>query len=336
MTVYPTPSSPYGFSMDASTGSANQIITTYPDMTMIGQYNIPGVWYRYFLHWTFMQPTSTSSIDWTIPDEAVQYCNAHNINYIWPLCGVPTWAQVSNSYVTVPCPDPTKTATFLAAVASRYNGGSNGTIAAFEVCNEEYINASDLLHWYQIGQEAATLHKALYSAIKGVSSNFIVGGPVLVSGSKSWQQSWMNGWYSQTPVADYLQMHTYGDAYTTPPNCVNTQGYIPSDALSVMGCINWQDQVMTANFDNTPIWVTEWGWPTQLSAGVPSYINDVQCSEYVVEMLNFFQTQKRVHHVCMYSLSDWLNNYDVTKEQLPHFTFKAYSQKYPTWPNRSF
>ncbi len=135
-----TLNNPYGVDVfnggSALSNSLNltQLIT---DCTALGV-----AWLRVHIQWKNLESPQGSFTQWGGLDQIVAAANAANINVCFPIESAPTWALTTASQEATTEPfylmDPTLASTFATQVATRYNGGAQGFIAAIEVGNEDF------------------------------------------------------------------------------------------------------------------------------------------------------------------------------------------------------
>jgi hypothetical protein len=126
-------------------------------------------------------------------------------------------------------------------VTSRY-----GTqLAALEIWNEPNLASKQFLNAPDQAATYSTLLKAAYPAAKAGNADV----PVLAGALSSTDQAFLAAMYANGVKGSYdaISVHPYADP-----------GFVKLGAFRA---------VQQANGDNTPIWATEFGWPTGTSTG---------------------------------------------------------------------
>jgi polysaccharide biosynthesis protein PslG len=215
-------------------------------------------WLRTALHWSDVEPASVNQDDWSRADRIVTDTQKDGINVIFDITNAPGWAGKAQAGEFGS--DPHQYATFAAKVAARYRN----TVRVFELGNEpNHVN-------YVANPDPATyasLLRLAYPEIKAADPNafVLVGGigGVKDSGGDIDPVSFVRGLY-QNGAKGYFDGLSY-HPYTYPE--------LPTQEIST-GDRGWSRMltvrsIMVQNGDaSKPIWVTEFGAPTNGPGGV--------------------------------------------------------------------
>jgi hypothetical protein len=221
---------------------------------------------RFFVEWKTLQPAKGDAYPSPDPgaanlangiDAAIKQVNAAGAQPEFVVLGTPKWANNSDDQY-VPPTDPQDYADFFAKFV-RHNA-SVGTVAAYEVWNEEDGSA----FWHLPNPNDATTYiallKAAYRAAKPVAGNaLILEGPMTGNNSDYLQQLYAGG---AKDSFDGVSVHTDTSCLTNPPDVfiTDSQRNDRVDQFSFLGFRSVR-QVMLANSDGgKKIWMTELGW----------------------------------------------------------------------------
>lgn len=217
-------------------------------------------WIRFDMQWEHVQPTNSSTYNWSLIDPVVAAAAAHHIKVLAILDFTPAWAASSscvagNSHCAPA--DPNAFAAFAAAAVARY---SSQGVSDWEIWNEP----NNTVFWGPNSDcDAYTdLLKAAYPAIKSADPNatVITAGlsPAATDGYNMSPPDFLSCIYADggEPYFDAVGDHPY----TFPSFPSNDGGgawnQMAQGADSLRG-------IMVANGDsNKKIWVTEFGVPT--------------------------------------------------------------------------
>lgn len=215
----------------------------------------PDMYIRDWWSWSYLQPTP-DSIDWTIPDQAVQMAENLGQKLIVCLCYAPGWA---NGWLdrTWPATNPQDWKNFVTAVVSRYK--DSGVIAGWEMWNEENTPSffeyglsgnSTLTDWQIRADDYA--QKVLipgYDAVRSVD----LYTPVLFGGM------------APTGIIAGVDNSAHGFfkrvlSNPTARNSFDYAGYHPYPSLDrIEGIFDQMKIEMAAVNIDRPVAVTEWG-----------------------------------------------------------------------------
>ena len=216
-------------------------------------------------------------------DALLAGAQARGIKVIATLWQTPRWASSAGAWNDAPS-NPADYGAFARFITARY--GSE--LAAVEAWNEPEINgdliASNLPATY------TQMVKAFYTGAKeGDPGVDVLAGSLAyadVPFLKALYADGIKGFY------DGIAVHPYADG----ANPANT-----SVTHSFLGGIQTLHAVQLQVGDNTPIWVTEFGWPTGTAAGANS---EQQQAEYVEEAFGILDGLPYVKGATIYQLRD--------------------------------
>ncbi len=194
--------------------------------------------------------------------------HARGIKIIATLWQTPRWASSGGAWNDAPS-NPADFGAFAQFVTSRY--GSE--LAAVEVWNEPEINENLI---------AANLAETYVQMVEAVYAGAKAGGPGIpvLAGSLAYADipflrelyaDGMQGYY------DGISMHPYADG-AAPANTAVTHSFL--------GGIESLHAAQVAAGDDTPEWVTEFGWPTGTSAGANTEQQQAEYTEQAFALLN--------------------------------------------------
>lgn len=215
-------------------------------------------WARTDFAWPWIQPTSSTSYDWSQFDTVVSAANARGIKILGIIDYTPQWELPSRCTDSYHCPPRNNTdyANFAAEVVSRY---APMGVHYWEIWNEPNGGTFSPAGY-------TTMLKAAYPAIKQADPTaFVLAGGSMPSttGGGSYQPvDFLTGMY-QNGARGYF------DALTHHPYCWSSMFNCPTAFATWSAWSQMQDtspslrSVMTANGDgNKQIWATEFGAPT--------------------------------------------------------------------------
>ena len=221
---------------------------------------------RFDADWAMVQPDSPRKFDWTELDQAVDSARAAGMSVDLIIDGCPPWAALSGTrddQTPVPA-SPHNYARWAASVAARY---APRGVNLFEIWNEP--NAADT--WSPRASPSAYTADliAAYSAIKAVDrSAFIISGglaPAATNGRDFSPIDFLKAMYADGAKGSFDALGYHAYSYPALPYT-----YEPWSAWSQMDKTNPSlRSIMKDNGDNNkPIWITEFGAPTEGPDGV--------------------------------------------------------------------
>jgi len=218
-------------------------------------------WYRQGFLWNVIQPSSTSSYNWSKTDLMVSELNTRGIKVMGLIAYVPNWARESGCHGFCPPADNAKFASFAKAVVQRYK--SKG-VRHWEIWNEP--NTSRFWSPKPNVAEYTALLKQTAAAIKSVDpeATIITGGtaPAATDGYNISPIDFAKGIYANggKNSFDALGHHPY--CFYPGFNCPDT--FKDWSAWSQMHQTNPSlRSIMVSNGDSAKkIWATEFGSPT--------------------------------------------------------------------------
>jgi hypothetical protein len=227
-------------------------------------------------NWGLIQPSSPMIFDWTELDQEVRSIRSADMSVDLIIDGCPPWAALDKSTVAFTQPaSSTQYATWAADVARRY---SRQGVTYFEIWNEPNIK----LFWHPKPDPAAYTAdlKAAYTAIKAVDpSAFVIAGglaPLSDNGTNYSPASFLEAMYGDGAKGsfDAVAYHPYD--FPLMPDT-----YEPYSGWSWMAETSPSVRsIMISNGDSTkPIWITEFGSPTNGRSGTLALAQRTQLSQ---------------------------------------------------------
>jgi len=212
---------------------------------------------------------------------------ARGIKLIATLWQTPSWASAGGAWNDAPS-DPATYGAFARFITGRY--GSE--LAAVEAWNEP--NVDDNLIASNLPATYTQMVKSFYTGAKEGDPNVAVLAGALSYADVPFLQSLyangIKGYY------DGISVHPYAD------------GAAPADTAvthSFLGGIESLHAAQLAAGDNTPEWVTEFGWPTGSSAGANT---EQQQAEYTEQAFALIDDLSYVEGATVYELRDMETN----------------------------
>jgi polysaccharide biosynthesis protein PslG len=229
-------------------------------------------------NWSLVQPSGPMRFDWTTLDQEIRSIRSVGMSVDLIIDGCPPWAALGKSNYAFTQPAlSTQYATWAADVARRY---SVQGVTYFEIWNEPNIK----LFWSPKPDPAAYTAdlKAAYAAIKAVdpSALIIAGGlaPSSDSGHSYSPTSFLEAMYGDGAKGgfDAIAYHPY--SYPLMPDT-----YEPGSGWSQMAETSPSVRsIMISNGDsNKPIWITEFGSPSNGPLGTLALSQRTQISEAI-------------------------------------------------------
>lgn len=272
-------SNPYGITIGTSSASGTFPAAAITDMQNLGIQTL-----RYQVNWSLVDATgttnqNTSTYTWNTWDSAVSQCNTAAIDIILTIKGAPSQFKGPAGNPL----NPSFTATFASQIATRYNGGAHGTIKGIEVGNEDYNAGADQtsIPVTLVTQLAATM-KAVYPAVKAVSSAFTVGVACKLQRNSAGYTAFFDTLLNTSTgpyitgvfQGDYLNFHYYtclplsgGNPVSLDPT-VDIPSWNGGNGLpSVTHAWQLLDAKRTQYSVTVPVWMTESGFQINTNPG---------------------------------------------------------------------
>lgn len=238
-------------------------------------------WVRLDVAWATLQPNGPDSYDlaWGVPkvDKAVANARAAGLEVLLTLYWAPEWATAGTGKAAHP--DPVAYAKAAQWVAARYKDSVRAVEVWNEQNNDRFWNPADPAAY-------ARLLKAAYPAIKaGNPDTLVVMGGLEYSDTAFLQKMYDAGAKGSYDVSAF---HPY-------PAIADQSPLAPWDGTkwTVANMRRWMD-VMAANGDRSPVWLTEVGWSTHTNwTGVENWnrgTTDAQQAQYIGEMFDLVAT----------------------------------------------
>jgi polysaccharide biosynthesis protein PslG len=220
-------------------------------------------------------------------DALASGAQARGIKLIATLWQTPSWASSGGAWNDAPS-NPADYGAFARFIASRY--GSE--LAAVEAWNEPEINGNLI---------ASNLPAAYTQMVKSFYAGAKEGDPsvAVLAGSLSYADvSFLQALYANGIQGFYdgISMHPYADG-AAPANTAVTHSFL--------GGIEALHAAQLAAGDNTPEWVTEFGWPTGTSRGANT---EQQQAEYTEQGFALVDDLSYVEGATAYELRDMETN----------------------------
>ena len=234
-------------------------------------------WVKFQMPWKDVEG-SPGDYGWGEWDSVINSYSSAGIKVLLSIPKAPDWARPPDDDKSVEGPpqDPNTYATFVAAVAGRYNG----KVHAIEIWNEQNL-------YYEAGGQGrinpaayTELLKLSYNAIKSVNPDMIVvtgamtptgaPPPAALDDVEYLRQMYANG---AKGFFDAVGAHPSG--FANPPDALYqggdydpARGYDDHRSFFFRNTMEEYRQVMVANGDgDKTIWPTEFGWPVWRFAG---------------------------------------------------------------------
>jgi hypothetical protein len=237
--------------------------------------------------WSDIQP-SPERWDWEYTDWLVHAADYYNLKIIARLDKPPAWAVGDATALNAPPRDVNAYTNFVRRVAERYRG----KIAAYIIWNEPNL----AVEWGNQPPDArayAALLRAASDTIRATDARARVIAAALAPTNENSARAQDDRAYLRALYAagargtfDALGAHPY--AFALPPDA-------PRDAnngLNFARLLDWRD-IMAQNGDAaTPLWITEFGYPTAQPPGYENrVVNETQQAEYLVRAYQIARDQ---------------------------------------------
>ncbi len=241
-------------------------------------------WAKGYLSWESAEP-ERGHYYWVDADNIVNAYETQGLKVLMRVHQTPAWARPPGTPITHPPRDPADLARFLGVLAARYRG----RIHAYEIWNEPNL----AYEWGDTWPDPyfyAEMLKQAYPAIKAADPDaLVIAGGVATTGPGSptavGDLDWLRALYAggARGFFDALSTHPYG--FGKPPDAHDPWG------LSLDRVVE-QRQIMVDNGDeDTPMWITEMGWPIRtlawnLGEHQPFTVSEAEQAEYLVAALD--------------------------------------------------
>ena len=260
---------------------------------------------RIQLPWDYLQPAGPGAIPTdkaSLVDRLMTVARSENLRVVIVSVGTPCWASSAPRYGSwcdpavnpriYPPADPATYGDFVAQLVDRWGGN----IAGFEVWNEP--NHSGF--WNGTAAQYVSLVR---EADEAVAASSHPGIPIVAGALSGSDTGFLQKLYDNDVDrwADAISIHPYAirwDLGMVDP-LLESPGDIWSFASGVPGVHN----VMTANGDSDPIWITEFGYPT-CSSGF-FCVSQTKQGEYLAAALRRAAEWDYVDTFLMYDVRDW-------------------------------
>jgi hypothetical protein len=241
-------------------------------------------WAKGYLSWESAEPEQ-GHYYWVDADNIVNAYETQGLKILLRVHQTPAWARPTGTPITHPPRDPTDLAHFLGVLAARYRG----RIHAYEIWNEPNL----AYEWGDTWPDPyfyAEMLKVAYPAMKAADPKaLVVAGGVATTGPGSpiavGDLDWLRTFYAggARGFFDALSTHPYG--FGKPPDVHDPWGLSLDRVVA-------QRQIMVDNGDeDTPMWITEMGWPIRtpawdLGEHQPFTVSEAEQAEYLIEALD--------------------------------------------------
>lgn len=245
---------------------------------------------RMELRWDLIEGTQGSP-QWSQFDTAVQKLEALNVEPLFVVVGSPQWANGSADNLVIPDAGSGVTApfttwqtafqTFITAAVNRYKpGGTLGTkVRRWELWNEPNlgnlywkptVDSAQYISWYVATRASVLAADPTALVAAGGIANWTVQG----SGSQIIGSTWLQALCTANAQLDYVAIHNYSDA--APNNAAGPQNHLPGLKNSFDSPAAMRTLLDTNGYLNTPIWMTEFGWGSNLhgEAGQAAFVEE--------------------------------------------------------------
>lgn len=236
-------------------------------------------------------------------DRLAQEASSRNMKVIATLGTTPCWASSAPETLKQGCSGrwwdrgvqnypPTNAGDF--GDAARFLTARYGTeLAALEVWNEP--NTERFLVAPNRASAYAALVKAAYPAAKAGNSAV----PVIIGALAAADRPFLDELYAQGIKGYYdgISVHPYNewrDPYDRWQPQWKKYTFLPG--------MEWIREGQVAAGDNTPLWITEFGWDT--CTGSSWCVNEAQQADYLVKAFQILNTLNYVHGATAYELRD--------------------------------
>jgi hypothetical protein len=248
-------------------------------------------WLRCDFAWCDLEPTR-GAWDLTAAERVVTEARAHGIRILGILGGSPPWANGGHDW-SYPPTDTEAWKTYVSTMAATFRG----RVSAWEVCNEENIEA----FWKPAPDSAA--YVSLLAQTSGQIRTADPGAKVVMGGVAGLDPEYLNQCLDAgaTDYIDAIAYHPY-------PETLHQDDYTPQEqrCRDAVGFVRWLVSQHTTR--RLEVWLTEIGWTT-CSQSPPGVDTGTQAAYMLRSLLNYGGTDADM--VFWYNLRDeQLNEYD--------------------------
>jgi outer membrane protein assembly factor BamB len=291
--------------------------------------NIAGFkWIRQQIHWRDIEGTQGEYV-WKPLDQIVSAARAHDQQIMLSVVRSPEWATAAGDSGLPD--DPATLATFLRAVAERYEG----RVAAYQVWNEPNLSHENGGTPAEPAEYLALL-EASYQAIKETDPCALVVSaslaatnnpdPALAVDDLPFFESLYTleeGTFLRS--ADIVGMHTGAGA--NPP-AMPWPSEAPEQSHQHFRHMERSHEIMQRYGDQRQVWLTEYGWTVTTAAGAPLPVSEAQQASYLIDALWY----ARHHYPWVSGMFVWNLNFSVIAPPSDEKT--TYSVLRPDWSVR--
>ncbi len=241
-------------------------------------------WGREEFRWDTIEP-SDDSFSWNAYDSVVDQYEAHGIKMVGLLTYSSEWANPKGEFYP---PDTTAWKDYVGTVAKRYKG----RVDYWEIWNEPNHEG----FWKGTTKEYATLIEAASDTItaKNPDAKIVLGG---LSGADT---DFLDELYTELnnpSVIDVVAIHPYrtsnGGFNASPEKSKDGLNTLRTDILNIKSIVRRHDK------KNTPIWLTEIGWPTHTDG-----VSEKEQAQYLMRTYTAALTIPQVKKLFWYSFND--------------------------------
>jgi hypothetical protein len=244
---------------------------------------------RVDLTWSALEPVAEgqySSSYLARMDEFVADCQTRGLKIIMTIAATPSWASAGKAWNDAPT-DPSTFGQVAQFVTSRYGSA----LAAVEAWNEpNWSNNLIAANGSTVPATYAAMLKAFYTGAKQGNPNV----PVLAGATAYTDTTFLNALYANgiKGYFDGISVHPYADGADPASTTVYH---------SFVGQIQTLHAAQVAAGDNTPIWITEFGWPVGTFSGANTL---QQQATYTNEAYSLINSYPYVEGATVYQLRD--------------------------------
>jgi hypothetical protein len=243
-------------------------------------------WVRFDFDWIYVEP-SQGNWDFSMYDHAVEEARSYGIRILGIIGSCPPWANGGQDW-NYPPVDMAAWRDYVQRVVSRYQG----TVAAWEVWNEENIHA-----FWQPAPDAAAYVELLRNAsqvIRGAdpAAKIVMGG-VAGLGSDYLDASLRAG---AAEYIDAIAIHPY-------PETLYFGNYSPQEA-NCRYIVNWLRTWLLPQYTTKQLelWITEVGWTTSTLS--PPGVSEENQADYMLRTLINYASMDGVDKIFYYDMWD--------------------------------
>ena len=220
---------------------------------------------RFFVEWKTLQPNRSDgypsrdlgALNLAVQiDAAIAQVNAAGAKPIFAILGTPKWANGSDDQF-VPPTDPQDYADFFAQFV-RHTRGNGRQVAAYEVWNEQDAEA----FWHAPSPEQAGRYSSMLKATYAAAKPFAGDAAILVGALTGNNAGYLQQLYDTGARGSFdgVAVHTDTACLSLGPDFFYRED--PGSRVGRYTFLGYRSvrEVMAANQDLKPIWMTEMGW----------------------------------------------------------------------------